>query len=545
MIKSIYVKNFILIDALQLSFPSQFSCFTGETGAGKSLLIDAISLLCGSKVSSSYIQKGKDKAIVEACIELRQGHPAHTKLVEAGFDIDDEMIVSREFSLEGKSVNRCNHRNISVSLLKEVMNELIDIHSQHDNQLLLNSKHHIHLLDTYIKDESKLQQIKQAYQLYSKEKKQLELLVDDEVNAKELDYLQFQLEEIEQLDLKEGEYENLLAQEKAFAIYEKDANAIGSAILDFKSIRIDELYDVAKALEKSESVQVQEIREQILNAYYNLDEQVSALQTYKQAMQYDVKEYDAIQSRIFEIHKMFRKHGNSYVLLMQTRDALQARIDASVNRDACIQIQEKIVEEAKLKFYELAKAYQQKRKQYALTLQKEIQKELYDLSLQNARFEVVFEQQESALGLDQVEFFVAMNKGEQLQPLQKVASGGELSRLMLGLKTIFSRIQPVQTIIFDEIDNGVSGSVASMIGEKMHQIGANKQVFCVTHLAAVAAHANTHYLVSKHDDEVSTHSQIEQLNESQSIEQLAMLSFGSLSEQAMKASAELYMNSRH
>lgn len=541
MIREIYVKNFILINELHLHFDSNFSCFSGETGAGKSLLIDAISILCGERTSAQYIQKGAEKAFIEATIELEKNHPANKIISDAGYDIENnEFIISREFNQDGKSVARFNQRTTTLSFIKEIMSLLVDIHSQHDNQYLLNNKFHLSLLDEYVNNQELIQDIKDAYKTFKKEDNELKRFMEEEANPDDLDYLQFQLAEMDEMDIKENEVEELEQKQKDMSEFDKICSHLNEAIHLIETSHYEQLYKVHKELETIDNDIVVKANEEINNAYYLIDEQLSNLKDYRNSLSFDENEFDYIQSRIFEINKLFRKHGGSYRSYIKKREEMLERVAFIENRQNFIEKQTLKVKEAETIFLKKAEKLSELRKQKALCLENEIQNELVDLHLENAVFKINFDRKINNYGVDQVEFLISMNAGETPKPLAKVASGGELSRLMLGLKTIFNRLAKIETIIFDEIDNGVSGAVAYAIGKKMNAIGKQAQVFAVTHLAPVAVWANQHYLVVKNQEQDHTSTNIRCLNKTERISELAMIAQGTNSEHALKAAEELY-----
>lgn len=541
MIREIYVKSFILINELHLHFDSNFSCFSGETGAGKSLLIDAISILCGERTSAQYIQKGAEKAFIEATIELEKNHPANKIISDAGYDIENnEFIISREFNQDGKSVARFNQRTTTLSFIKEIMSLLVDIHSQHDNQYLLNNKFHLSLLDEYVNNQALLQDIKDAYKTFKKEDNELKRFMEEEANPDDLDYLQFQLAEMNEMDIKENEVEELEQKQKDMSEFDKVCSHLNEAIHLIETSHYEQLYKVHKELETIDNDIVVKANEEINNAYYLIDEQLSNLKDYRNSLSFDENEFDYIQSRIFEINKLFRKHGGSYRSYIRKREEMLERVAFIENRQNFIEKQTLKVKEAETIFLKKAEKLSELRKQKALCLEKEIQNELVDLHLENAVFKINFDRKINNYGVDQVEFLISMNAGETPKPLAKVASGGELSRLMLGLKTIFNRLAKIETIIFDEIDNGVSGAVAYAIGKKMNAIGKQAQVFAVTHLAPVAVWANQHYLVVKNQEQDHTSTNIRCLDKTERISELAMIAQGTNSEHALKAAEELY-----
>lgn len=540
MIKEIYVKNFILIDELHLSFNKHFSCFSGETGAGKSLLIDAISILCGNRCSSQYIQNGAEKAFIEATIEVSDNHPVNEIIKEAGYDLeDDRFVISREFNRDGKSIARFNQRTTTVSFLKDVMLKLIDIHSQHDNQYLLNSRYHLSLLDEYINEKELLQQVKQSYFDWQQEVKKLKQFEIEEANPEELEYLRYQRNEMDQYAIDENEYHQLEEKQKQMASFDKVSMKLKEAITTIENSRYEILYEINKSLEGIEDTGVVKAKEEILNAYYNVDEQYSILKNTLENLEFDENEFDRIQKRLFEINRILRKHGGNFKIYQENYQKINEKISKIENRQQFIEKQKILIHEKEQEYQKVASQLSEIRKEKALSLEKEIQNELLDLHLPNAKFKVMFQNACTSTGNDQVEFLITMNAGESLRPLAKVASGGELSRLMLGLKTIFARLAKTDTIIFDEIDNGVSGSVAYAIGKKMHTIGKNTQVFAVTHLSPVAVWADQHYLVKKLQD-TQTKTIIKPLEEDDIITELAMISQGNSDSHALMAAKDLY-----
>ena len=540
MLEAITVKNFILIQDLYLDFQTDFSCFIGETGAGKSILIDAISLLCGAKANKDIVLKGKKQALIEATIWIEEDHPAYFVLKDAGYEPEDHvLIVSRTVTNEGKSISRVNQRTVTLAFLKQFMPLLIDIHSQHDTQYLLNNKTHLALLDRYVQADALHQEVQDAYRAMQQEKKVLQDFLQNEANIDDLDYLKFQLSEMEEAHLSQAEYDELQKKAKRMGSIEKDALVIQDAIQALEHMQIDTLYDVKRELDKIDDEALLETKEAIANAYYSLDEQLEKLKEYGSNMVYDPQEYDAIQERIYDINKLLRKHGGTFASYAKAFEQIQTQIECIENRQAFIDHEEQMIEQKQRTFFNLAEKLSVLRQAKAKDLEAEIQKELQDVYLSHARFKVSFMEDNNKDGKDKVEFLIAMNAGSSFMPLNKVASGGELSRLMLALKTIFTKLAHVDTIIFDEIDNGVSGKVAYAIGEKMHDISSYAQTFAVTHLAPVAAWADQTYLVEKTDDGVSAQTNVYELNDNEVVEQLALMAQGSNQEDALKAARSL------
>lgn len=544
MLQQIYVENFILIDNINLTFDSSLSAFTGETGAGKSLLIDAIGILKGDRISSSMVKENKEKALIEGVFSIEESHPVYQKLQEAGYDLEEGMlIITREFTKDGKSTSRINRRLTTVSFIKEILGSLIDIHSQHDTQYLLNNRYHLGLLDAYFPHDELLQKTKESYQTYKECADALQDALENTYNVDDLEFLEFQLNEIEEADIKEGELEELEAEQHRLATFEKTNAHLHQAIelIDGNQGSNPILYEACRELEGlNDDEPFTKIHEALLDAYYAIDERLSELRDYMDTMEYDEERNNEIQERIFLIRKIERKYGS--VRYLKTKiEELKSKIDLILHRQEFIERQEKLKKEAYNEFYTYAKQLQEERKTQALKLQDDIIQQLKDLYLPNARFAVDFKEVEGNVhGIDKVEFMISMNPGERLKPLSTTASGGELSRLMLGLKAIFTKLAGIETIIFDEIDTGVSGSVAFGIGKKMQQLASDTQVFCVTHLAQVAACANTHYLVKKEQTQTETHTYIQKLNIEERISQLALISSDSLSSSALQAAQELF-----
>ena len=543
MLTQIYVKNFILMDEVQLELHDNMSAFTGETGAGKSLLMDAIGILKGDRVNSDMIKEGCDKAVIEGVFELAPQHSVLQQLQDAGHECEDGLlIVTREVTREGRSIARINQRTTTVSFVKQIVSQLVDIHSQHDTQYLRNAASHQLLLDRFARDEDLLAKTKQSYHSYRSMKDALEEALHSDYNEDDLEFLTFQLNEIDEAQLQEEELEALEQEQKRMMAYEKLSSSASQAValLDEGSVSsIYESYRLLHALHEDETFT--DAAAQLLDLYYALDEQCSRVRTHLEELEFDEGRFHELQERIFLIHKIQRKYGGSYAAVMEKRSFLEKKIDSILHRQDFIAKSEKELEKARKVYEEDCMQLHALREKKAKELEQLILQQLKDLQLPNARFHVELEPFEgNAQGSDKITFLVSMNAGERLRPLQATASGGELSRFMLGLKTVFTRLTGIDTIIFDEIDTGVSGSVAFSIGKKMRQLAQRTQVFCVTHLASVAACAMQHYVVEKHQEGGHTETTIRLLNDKERIQEMAVISQGSTSESALQAAKELY-----
>lgn len=543
MLQNLYLKNYILIDELRLDFKSGFSVFTGETGAGKSILIDAIGLLMGDRFTADMIRHGSDKAIIEAVFSTKSMHIA-SLFNDLNYDFDlNELIISRELTQEGRSINRINNRSVPVSLLKEIGQYLVDIHSQNDTQYLLNNRYHLQLLDAYNIDRALLDDVKKRYQVYAKLRSELNEKEKNDLNPDDLDFLSFQSLEIEKANLVVGEDEELENQQRLLMSFEKVSTRLTSAIdlLDENEGAREKIYEAVKALRHVDEMEtLKPVTETIDELYFNLVEQIEELKDRFNELSYDEDRLNQIQDRLFQINKLKKKYGRTLEQILEHYAEIKDRMHAIEHREEVLEELRHACEHAYKQFELKALELREVRKNKARTLETAIIKEIRDLYLEKAQFSIVFsEVGANSSGLDFVEFLISMNPGESLKPLIKVASGGELSRLMLGMKVIFNDLQSIETVIFDEIDSGVSGRVATAIGQKMSSLARHAQVFSVTHLGQVAACSRTHYLVSKIQANTLTNTNIAELTEEGRIHELAMIASGSITPNALSAAQEL------
>ncbi|MEG0329383.1 MAG: DNA repair protein RecN [Longicatena sp.] len=540
----IYVKNFILMDEVRLNFKEHMSCFTGETGAGKSLLMDAIGILKGDRINASMIKEGKNEAFIEGVFEIAGNHSVLQKLIEAGIPCEEhQLIVNRIFNKEGKSSTRLNQRNVSVSFLKEIVGGLVDIHSQHDTQYLLNAKYHRQLLDKFCNAEELVQQVQDSFTTYKKIADDLESALHQDYNEDSLEFLNFQYNEIEEANIQPGELEELESELKRIGAYEKISSKVHNSVdMLEEQGGLSNLYDAYKELNSlHEDEFFSDISEKILDAYYSVEECLAQCKDHIDSLEYDEAHFNEVQERIFLIHKMLRKYGPNVASVLEQKEELAHKIDSIEHRQEYLEKQEKLVKEAYDQFLEVANKLHDERVSKAKKLEKLVLLQLLDLELANAKFHIEIQEAKGNIhGIDTIEFMISMNRGEPLKPLSTSASGGELSRFMLGMKTVFSSLQGIETIIFDEIDTGVSGSVGFAVGKKMQELGQHIQVFAVTHLASVAACAKQHYIVEKKQTKDSTITNIRLLNDTQRVQELALIASNSTSQTAIQAAQELF-----
>lgn len=536
MLEHLYIQNFILIDQLELDFPVGFSAITGETGAGKSIFLDALSLLQGQKASSSMVSK--DKAIIEGSFSLEGNSPVSSFLKENGFDVEDSFTVTREILSSGKSTARVNRRIVPLSFLHTLLENQLDIHGQKDSAYLLQKMNHIYLLDKYGHFYRQKEEIKEAYENYKKVLEEKENFLNTQLKEEELDFYQFQLHELEEAHLKKGEEEELKDLEKQAKEAKKSAQDYLSLFAYYDAEVSDSLYQTIKMTDRLKGVEENLTR--IHEAYENL---VDGLESIRDQLNPDFlneDEINQVEERLFLIQRLKRKYGPRLEDVIHYQQDLSKKLAHYGEQEFYLKkINEKIAISFEI-YSKKAQELSKKRQLAAKSLEKEVLQQLKDLELPAAQFKVLFRSIEGNLsGIDDVEFFVSMNKGEKLAPLTKVASGGELSRFMLALKVIFTKLQGIQTIVFDEIDTGVSGHVATAIGEKMALLAKDCQVFSVTHLAQVASLANHQFLVSKSVDHTHTQTKVHLLSQEERASELAYLFSGNRSEKAIEAAKEL------
>ncbi|MCJ8006780.1 DNA repair protein RecN [Lederbergia wuyishanensis] len=540
MLQELSIKNFAIIDQISVSFEKGLTVLTGETGAGKSIIIDALHLLVGGRGSVEFVRHGENKADIEGLFFLENNHPCFKKAAEFGIDIEEGMIIlRREISSSGKSVCRVNGKLVTISTLREIGSTLIDIHGQHEHQELMDESTHLSLLDQYgfEKIRPALESYREIYRQYDSTLKKIkELKLNEQEMAHRLDLLQFQLQEIRQADLKINEDEVLLEERRQLANFEKIFAAIKAGYeglqgeqhgLDYISHTMSHL-ETAADLDK----QYENVLESVANSYYLLEDAADKLRGELDRLEFDPERLNAIEGRINEINQLKRKYGSSVSEILEYCSKIEEEIEMLENRDARVgDLESKLSslgEDLSLEGKQLTDI----RKKWAEKLTVAIHQELKELYMDKTVFEPVFIKDSESNsefgkdGLDDVVFYISTNPGEPLKPLSKVASGGELSRMMLALKTIFSKHQGITSIIFDEVDTGVSGRVAQAIAEKIHQVSKHSQVLCISHLPQVAAMADTHLLISKEAISGRTRTTLTKLGKNEKISEIARMISG-------------------
>lgn len=532
MLESIYIENFAIIDTLQMDFDGQMIALTGETGAGKSIIIDAIGQLLGNRTQVSFIKTGTDKAFIEGAFSIQNNTEVKNKLKEYNFEEEDTIIVSKTISKDGKATVKLNYRTISLMVLKDIMPNIVDIHSQFETHSLFDEKNHIQILDYFIgeKIHTLLTSYQEVYKNYKEIERKYEQVTKEEMSDEQLDFYQAQLNEIEELDIDNLDEEALEKEELQLKNYEKINQRI-SNYQQFMDNNQGALSNLSYALKELEYVndypEYNESYNKLYDAYYQTMDIHETIMDCFRSMEFNEYRLHEIQDTLLMMQRLKRKHGQSLEAIKEARDALNEKIEAFQHRDSYIAELQKGKEIARSECYKIAEKISILRKHEAKHFSDLVKKELKNLYLPNISFEISFEEIEgNRNGRDKIVFLISTNSEQSMLPLQKVASGGELSRIMLAIKSLSIQSSPISTIIFDEADTGVSGKVAESIGIKMREIAKTKQVICITHLAQVASLANHHYYIEKNNTKNKVNVSINKLNTNESIEELAKMISG-------------------
>lgn len=539
MLKSIYIKNFAIIDELRVDFEAGFNVFTGETGAGKSIIVGALQFLKGGRADASFVRKGTNKAIIEGVFSLDDN--IKQLLDEEEIEYDDELIVYRTLSSESKNTIRVNNRTVSLSFLNTLLNDEIDIHSQKESQYLLNSHNHLRLLDRYMNNDALINEVKEAYLKYQALVNEYDDYSKTYDNENDIEYYKYQINEIDEANLKVGEEEELEIIEKRAKSSQKIIDKLNNAIsLYSENGGIDEkLYNAVKELNIDDE-EIAVIYDRLYSKYYEIEDCFNGLKRVLNNYDISEDEINRVQERLFTLNRIKRKYKLDITSIINYRDDLVKRIEAYENRQYYIDDYLKRINLAKEAYLNLANNLSNERKKAAISLENAVKKEVDGLELKYFDFQISLSNKtESINGIDDCSFLICTNKGEELKPLIKVASGGEMSRIMLGLKAVFTKLMGVSMVVFDEIDTGVSGKAALAIGLKMAKIAKYNQVLSITHLAQVASFADNHYYVSKNIVDDRTVSSINQIENDKRIKELAIMATSSDSDGAIEVAKEL------
>lgn len=545
MIKNIYIKNFAIIDELHINFEDGFNVFTGETGAGKSIIVGALSFIKGNRADSSYIRTGTNEALIKATFGMNER--LESILMANGFEVSNDLIVERKMTLSGNNTIKINGMNATLSFLASLLNDEIDIHSQKQAQYLLKSQNHLTLLDKYLDNQELINKVRNQFQVYMDLKNELADYMSANDSQQDIDYYEFQVKEIEDANLSVEEEEKLKQLEKRIKSSEKivQSLSLASSLFEQSGGIKESLYEACHAID-IEDDKVQAIHEKLYDKYYELEDLFGGLSDILDSLDFSEEDCNRVQERLFIINKLKRKYQKDIDEILEYKDSLIKKIDNFNHQSEYLASFNERINAAHEEYINSAKQLSEARQIAAKKLAKEVIEEVSVLELNYFDFEIaISEKDESFNGIDNCIFNISTNKGEELKPLTKVASGGEMSRIMLGLKTLFSRLMGVSLVVFDEIDTGVSGKAATAIGLKMAKIATYTQVLSITHLAQVASFADAHYFVSKSDFDGRTVSHIDLLDYDQRIDELALMALSSVDENTRKVAYELLESSNN
>ncbi|MGT2771754.1 DNA repair protein RecN [Streptococcus marimammalium] len=535
MLLNISIRHFAIIEDISLHFDNGMTVLTGETGAGKSIIIDAMNMMLGARANSESVRNGSKKAEIEGLFDIRKKTRLKQLLIDNGIDDSDELIIRREIFSNGRSISRINGHMVNLTILKIIGQELVDIHGQHDQEELMKQSHHILMLDQFGSKE--FQEIKEDYQKFFDAYKELRKSVllkkkNESDNKARIEMLAYQISEIESADLKKDEDKLLQEERNRLMNHKKIADALTEAYQQLDNDDFSSLDNIKSAMNEIESIErydsrYHEISKDIQESYYVLEDVSKRLSDIIDDLDYDANQLLSIDSRLDIINTITRKYGGS------VNDVLVYLSNITLEYQFLTASDEAMDDsEAKLKTLEhslvlTVKKLNQKRHELAKELEENIKRELKDLYMEKADFKVVFSEGKfNRLGNESVAFYISTNPGETFKPLIKIASGGELSRLMLAIKAVFSKTLERTSIVFDEVDTGVSGRVAQAIAEKIHLISQHAQVLAISHLPQVIAKADHQFFIEKISNATSTVSTVRLLSNEERIEEIAKMLAG-------------------
>lgn len=549
MLLEISIKNFAIIEAISLNFEKGMTVLTGETGAGKSIIIDAMNMMLGARAATDVIRHGAPKAEIEGLFSVENSHSLQELFEEQGLELGDEIIIRREILQNGRSVSRVNGQMVNLSVLRAIGQHLVDIHGQHDQEELMRPQLHIQMLDEF--GDAAFFELKQAYQTsfdaYRKMRKQvLEVKKNQQEHKSRIEMLEFQMAEIEAVNLQTGEDVSLNKERDKLLNHKNIADTLTNAYTMLDNEEFSSLANVRSAMNDMESVEefdpeYREISSSLSETYYVLEDITKRLEDIIEDLDFDGKRLMQVENRLDLLNTITRKYGGTVdeVLLYFTKITDEYNLLTGNNLSS--EDMEAELKKLEVNLVALANQLASARRDLAQQLEAEIKQELQDLYMEKAQFQVRFSKGKfSREGNEAVEFYISTNPGEDLKPLVKVASGGELSRLMLAIKSAFSRKEGKTSIVFDEVDTGVSGRVAQAIAQKIHKIGQHGQVLAISHLPQVIAIADYQFFIEKISDEHSTVSTVRLLTLEERVEEVAkMLAGENVTEAALTQAREL------
>ena len=534
MIETLHIENIGIIDDITIDLKKGLNIITGETGAGKSLVVDAMSIICGNRFSKDIIKTGKEYCLVE--------------IILSNDKANDNIVVSREIALSGKNKCKINGRLVTVNELKSYMSSVINIHGQNDNQNLLDENNHIKYLDAFCNDSLKCKKEKylKLYNEYIALKLELKSNYgNDKERKRMLDLLDYEIKEIDNANFKVGEEEALEEKSKIMRNSEKIYECISSAENVISSNVLNDIDNTLRNLSKiSEYNELyKKESDRLQGIYYELEDLSQNLYTYKEDISFDENENNEVIKRLDLLYSLKRKYGNNIEEILEYKDNIQIKKEEIENMEEHLSNVSLRIEEIKKDMLKLAQELSDIRKENGTKLENMINKELFDLEMKNAKIKIDIEfdvnYKFNTNGLDKVTFKILTNIGDEFKPLSKIASGGEISRVMLAIKKVLSETDEVDALVFDEVDTGISGKAGSVVGSKLKSISKNHQVMCITHLGVVVAYADNNYYISKAVCDNKTISKVKLLDEAETINEIARISFGVLSTVAIESAKEL------
>ena len=549
MLLEISIKNFAIIEAISLNFEKGMTVLTGETGAGKSIIIDAMNMMLGARATTDVIRHGAPKAEIEGLFSVENSHALQMIFDEQGIELGDEIIIRREILQNGRSVSRVNGQMVNLSVLRSIGQYLVDIHGQHDQEELMRPQLHIQMLDGF--GDADFLELKQAYQTnfdaYRKMRKQLlEIKKNQEEHRARIEMLEFQMAEIESASLQPGEDLKLNQERDKLLNHKHIADTLTNAYTMLDNEEFSSLANVRSAMNDMESleeydVEYREISTSLSESYYVLEDVTKRLEDIIESLDFDGNRLMQIESRLDLLHAITRKYGGNVDDVLMYFAKITEEYNLLTGNHLSSDDMEVELKKLEVSLVDLATKLASARHNLAQQLEIEIQQELKDLYMDKARFQVQFTKGKfTREGNESVEFYISTNPGEDFKPLVKVASGGELSRLMLAIKSAFSRKEGKTSIVFDEVDTGVSGRVAQAIAQKIHKIGQNGQVLAISHLPQVIAIADYQFFIEKISNDHSTVSTVRLLTVEERVEEVAkMLAGENVTEAALSQAREL------
>lgn len=539
MINHISIKNFAIIENSEIDFHEGLNIITGETGSGKSIVIEAISLALGSRADSSYVRTGTDKAIIQLVAELK------------GKDV----VITREISATGKNLCRLNGEIVTLAQINQVASKLADIHGQYDNQSLLNPEYHIQLLDSYKGEKINplKEKVSSLYHDFTRCKSSLsKLLSSEKENARKLDFLKFESDEIEKACLSVGEdavlEEKVLVLQNSEKIYDNLSKSFAALSEESPSI-LDGLNFALKSIDEisSFSKDITDLSSEFNDAYYKIEDISRTIRTLRDSTVFSPSELDEALARLDLIDNLKKKYGDSIEDILDYYEKIQIQLSLIENYDDEKRKLMRQLKDLKQKLAEACHDLTSARCSNALELEKAIQNELHDLNFKDSVVKLAIEplDEPTENGADNVEILITTNKGEPLKPLYKIVSGGEMSRIMLAFKNIISSYDMIPTLIFDEIDNGISGITASIVGKKLKDISSSRQILCITHLPQIAACGKHNYRIYKESDDEKTYTTVQELDDTSTVDEIARLLGGAvITESTLRSARELIETSK-